>query len=78
MMMMKAKLGLIITTMSTVVGIFPKQTKLPKNGKFFWWCKNSKYSMLVHDSSFPPLLQDFIDLDGLRQNFGTVILLILL
>ena len=35
--------------------------------------------MLVHDSSFPPpLLQDFIDLDGLRQNFGTVILLILL
>ena len=32
--------------------------------------------MLVQDSSFPPLLQDFIDLDGLRQNFGTVILLI--
>lgn len=29
-MMMKAKLGLIITAMSTVVGIFPKQTKITK------------------------------------------------
>ena len=30
MMMMKAKLGSIITTMSTVMGIFPRQTKITK------------------------------------------------
>ena len=56
-MMMKAKLGLIITAMSTVVGIFPKQTKITPP---------------------PPLFQDFINLDGLRENFCTVILLILI
>ena len=48
-MMMKAKLGLIITAMW-------KQTKITP----------------------PPLFQDFINLDGLRENFCTVILLILI
>ena len=33
MAMMKAKLGLIIITVSPVVGIFPKPTKLPKEGE---------------------------------------------